>query len=293
MSFIAVGGFVAIGAGAGAAYLSAGKKPKVPGVPQIDFNALQRDAIAGNMEALGPAGRLATAVNQTNQTELDRVREQSVPGGKAAAQKIIMDQLLGVADITDTQSAIRNASAAGFNLGAGGSQFSKFGVVGHLGRTVGQQKQQGLGNMMAYQSFSEAPRYNPASMFLSVSDRLQVKMAENKMLWDASMAKAAIDAQPSAGAKAAAGGLGALSSFASIGAGSALGAGGKMFGVAAKAGTAMSSGLEYGNVGSLTTPRVGVGDSAYNSAVSSRSYFGNSSGSWNSNPSGYGLGYGY
>lgn len=225
MSFIAVGAaVVSVGASAGAAYLSAGDKPKVPGVPQIDMNALQKDAIAGNMAAVGPAGELASKVNQTNQSELDRIREGTMPGGKAAAQKIIMDQLMGVADITDTQAGIRNATAAGFNLGVGGSQFSKFGIVGHLGRTVGQQKQQGLGNMMAFQQFSEAPRFNPASMFLSPEARLRVVENERNMRYQAAVAQAGIDAQPSKGAQAAAGGLGALSGIAGMFSGSMMGA---------------------------------------------------------------------
>lgn len=272
MSFIAVGvGVAAVAAGAGSAYLKAGKKPKVPGVPQIDFNALQRDAISGNMEAIGPAGGLATAVNQTNQTELDRVREQSLPGGKAAAQKIIMDQLMGVSDITDTQAGIRNATAAGFGLGAGGSQFSKFGVVGHLGRTVGQQKQQGIQNMAAFQSFSEAPRYNPASMFLSVTDRLQVKMAENKLLFDAAMARVAIDAQPSAGAQAAAGGLGAFSSIAGMYSGS----------VMARGGAGVAGGwMGAAGTGSKIPSARSLGNSGWNTPQASPNYFGTQAGQW-------------
>lgn len=290
MSFIATAVVVGVGAAAGSAYLSAGKKPKIPGVPQIDPTGVQRDTIAGNLENVPGAAKLASRVNIANQTELDRIREGTLPGGMDKVRGIINDQLSGNADVEDVQAAIRQTVAAGFGLGAGGgSQFTKFGVVGHLGRSVAQQKQQGLSNFIGFSGFAEAPRFNPASMFLSASERLQVQMAQNKMSYDSAVARAAIDAQPSAGARAFAGGLGAVSSFATMGAGS-LASGGSFLGMggakAAAAGSQVSGALEYGNVGFLTTPRAGVGDSGYNAAVASPGQF------WNTNPNG-GLGYGY
>lgn len=179
------------------AFLKAGDKPKVPGVPSVDLDAVQRETVAGNMAVLPQAAQLASGVNKANQSELDRILEQVLPGGKAAAQNFITNQLLGVADVADTQSAIRNATAAGFNLGTGGSQFSKFGVVGHLGRSVAQQRQAGLQNFGALASFTQAPRYNPASMFLSPEARLQVATHERDLRYQAALAQAGIDAQPS------------------------------------------------------------------------------------------------
>lgn len=227
MSWIAVGvGVVAVVAGAGSAAAKAGKKPKIPGVPGTDVSSLQLDAIAGNQAAVDPASKFASSVNRANQTELDRIREGTLPGGKAAAQKFITDQLMGVADVADTQAGIRNATAAGFQLGTGGSQFSKFGIVGHLGRSVAQQRQQGLQNFANFASFSEAPRYNPASMFLSPEMRVNVAQQDAKMRLDQANAQAAIDAQPSAWMQALGGGLGALSNIAGMYAGGAAGAAG-------------------------------------------------------------------
>ena len=271
MSFIATAVVVGVGAAAGAAYLSAGDKPKMPGVPQIDPTGVQRDTIAGNLENVPGAAKLASRVNSANQTELNRMREGTLPGGMDMVRGIINDQLKGEADVADVQSAIRQTVAAGFGLGAGGgSQFTKFGVVGHLGRSVAQQKQQGISNFIGFSGFAEAPKFNFASMFLSATDRLKITMEQNKMNYDASVAQAAIDAQPSKGAMAAAGGLSALSSFATMGAGSMAG-GGSFLGMggakAAGSGSRVGSGLEYGNVGFLTTPRAGVGDSGYNSTV--------------------------
>lgn len=189
------------------AYLKAGDKPKVPGVPSVDLNAVQRDAVQGNLDLLPQASRLASGVNQANQSELDLILEKILPGGKAAAQNFITNQLLGIADVADTQAGIRNATAAGFNLGTGGSQFSKFGVVGHLGRSVAQQRQAGVQNFANLASFTQAPRYNPASMFLSPQERLRVAENERNMRYQAAVAQAGIDAQPSklalAGAAAA------------------------------------------------------------------------------------------
>ena len=189
------------------AYLKAGDKPKVPGVPSVDLNAVQRDTVAGNLAVLPQAAKLASGVNAANQSELDSILERILPGGKAAAQNFITNQLLGIAAVADTQAGIRNATAAGFNLGPGGSQFSMFGVVVHLGRSVAAQRQAGLQNFANFASFAEAPRYNPASMFFSPGQRLQVVENERNMRYQAAVAQAGIDAQPSklalAGAAAA------------------------------------------------------------------------------------------
>jgi len=265
MSFIAVGvGVGTVAAGAGASYLAAGKKPKIPGVPQIDVDAIQRAAVKGNQAVVGDATKLATSVNRANQAELDRVREGTLPGGAAAARKIIGDQLSGVEDVADVQAGIRSATAAGFSLGAGGkSQFTKFGVIGHLGRSVAQQKQQGLANFANFASFMEAPRFNPTTMFLSPEARLRAMQDQNKMNYDAAVAQAAVDAQPSAGAQAASGALGAMSNFGGMFLGNMVARGG----VGGRSTSASSGGgLEWGRVPSA--PNYG-GNSGYNATVGS------------------------
>lgn len=226
MSFIAVAAVGAIGAGVGASYLKAGDKPQVPDFPRLDLETLQKLGIAGNQENLAAAQQLASDVNRGNLAEVAKAREAAVPGATALARKNITDQLSGVADLADTQAAISNATAANFSLGAGGkSQFSKFGIVGHLGRSVAQQKQQGLGNFFNFASLMDAPRFDPASMFLTPAQRLSAAQFQAGGQFSVDTARAAIAAQPSRISQALGGGLGVVSNIASLGFGSLIGGG--------------------------------------------------------------------
>jgi len=228
LSWIAVAaGVVAVGAGVGSSLLSSGDKPQVPDFPKLDLDMLQKLTISGNARALESSQALGARVNEGNRAELLKAREAAVPGGVAAAQKNILDQLTGVADITDTRSAIRNLTAANFNLGVGGaSQFSKFGIVSGSQRGVAAQKQQGLQNFVNFSSFLDAPRFDPTSMFFSPSQRVQVAQQESEQQFQVNLARASIAAQPSKTEKALGAGLGSLSNLASMGFGSAIGGGG-------------------------------------------------------------------
>jgi hypothetical protein len=227
MSFIAVAAVVAVGAGVGASYLKAGDKPQVPDFPKLDLETLQKLGIQGNQDVLAQAQQLASDVNKGNLAEVAKSREAAVPGATALARKNITDQLSGVADIADTQAAISNASAANFSLGVGGkSQFSKFGIVGHLGRSVAQQKQQGLGNFFSFANLMDAPRFDPASMFFTPAQRLNAAQWQAQGQFGVDTARAAIAAQPSKISQALGGGLGVVSNLASMGFGSAIGGGG-------------------------------------------------------------------
>ncbi len=193
-------------------FLGSGSKPKVPGVPSVDLNQAQRESVSGNLAILPQASKLASEVNRANQLETEKSLEGVLPGGLSAAQNFITNQLLGIADVADTQAGIRNATAAGFNLGVGGSQFSKFGVVGHLGRSVAQQRQAGLQNFANLASFASGPKYNPASMFLNPATRVESAMRERDLRFQAAMAQAGIDAQPSRLAVAGASAIKSLNS---------------------------------------------------------------------------------
>lgn len=224
-------GVAAVGAAVGSSYASSGSKAGVPDYPKIDLDLLQKLGIAGNQANLGAAQKLASSVNAGNRAEVLKEREAAVPGAIGQIQKNIGNQLAGVADVEDTSAAISNAQAANFNLGVGGaSQFSKFAVVGKLGRSVAQQKQQGLQNFLNFVPALEAPRFDPASMFLSPALRVQNAQIEAKNAFDIAVARAAIKAQPSKGMKALGAGLGVVSNLASMGFGAALGGGGGMGG---------------------------------------------------------------
>lgn len=228
---------VAVGAGVGSSYMSSGDKPKVPDFPKLDLDMLQKLGIAGNQANLAAANKLASSVNAANRAEVLKAREEAVPGAIGQIQKNITDDLSGVADVADTQAAISNATAANFNLGVGGaSQFSKFSVVGKLGRSVAQQKQQGFQNFLNFVPALEAPRFDPASMFLSPALRVQNAQIEAKNAFDIATARAAIAAQPSKTSKAIGAGLGVLSNLASGAFGAGVGGGGMGGGSSAPAG---------------------------------------------------------
>lgn len=236
---IAIGAGVAVAAGAGAAYLKAGGKPKIPNFPNLDLAALMKAGALENKALLPFAQGLASNVNAANRAEVLKARESAVPGAIGQIQKNISNQLSGIADAEDTRAAIRNATAANFRLGAGGgSQFSKFAVVGNLGRTVAQQRQQGFQNFTSFASTMDAPKFDPSSMFLTPQMRVEVARWQAQGQHDVNLARANIAAQPSAGMQALAGGLGALSSVGSMAAGYGMGGmmGGAMAGIGSMGG---------------------------------------------------------
>lgn len=225
MSWIAVGvGAVAVGAGVGSSLLSSGKKPRIPDYPKVNLDALQKAAISGNLAALPGASELASKVDQANLEQAQRLSEAQFPGLKAKALKNIEEQLSGTADIADTQAAIRNATAANFALGTGGrSQFSKFSVIGQLGRSVASQKQTGLANFLNLSTATGIQQFDPASMFLTADQRVNVALRESEQQFNVDLARAQIAAQPSKTSKALGAGLGVVSNLASGSFGAALG----------------------------------------------------------------------
>jgi len=226
MSFIAaalIGGTLAAGGAVGAAALSRGSKPKVPDFPNLNLDEIQRMSIAGNLQSIPEIQGLVSKTNTGNRAEVAKAIESAVPGATTRIQKNILDQLEGVADISDTQAALRNLTAANFNLGVGGkSQFSKFSIVGQLGRSVAQQKQQGLANFGNFFNLTDAPRMDISSMFFSPSQRVNAALGQQSGEFNVALARAGIDAQPSRAASAAAAGLGAVSNFGGLFTGAAL-----------------------------------------------------------------------
>lgn len=227
MSFIAaalIGGTLAAGGAIGAAALSRGGKPKVPDFPKLDVDEIQRLAISGNLKSIPEIQKLASLTNAGNRAEVIKALEAVAPGATAKVQRNILDQLEGVADISDTQAALRNLSAANFSLGVGGaSQFSKFGIVGKLGRSVGQQRQQGFANFVSLSNLMDTPRLDFSSMFFSPSQRANAALGNQTGEFNVALARAGIEAQPSAAASAAAAGLGEVSNFAGMYTGAMIG----------------------------------------------------------------------
>ena len=183
-----------------------GKKPKVPDFIPVNIDQVQTEGIDANVRNMPGAKALASDVNAFGLQELQKALDFLAPGARDKAIENINNMLGGVADVADTQAGIRNATAAGFNLGAGGSQFSKFGVVGHLGRSVAQQRQQGLQSLMGF--YSMAPQqFNVASMFFTPQQRLAHATSERNDSFSRELLAEQIKAAPDPMMKAVAEGM--------------------------------------------------------------------------------------
>lgn len=224
MSWIAVGvGVAGVAAGAASGFLGAGKKPRIPPVPKLNPSQIQMDTIAGNMAALPAAQRLATQTNTLSQQEIARALEFALPGGVKKAQDFISSQLSGELSPEDTRAVIRNATAAGFGSGVQGGGAGSIGrnlTLRDLGRSTVEQKERGLANFANFVEVTRPPVLTASSMFLTPAQRLEAEATNNRMSYDAALAQAGIDAQPSAGQKALSGALGSLSSMAGMFSGS-------------------------------------------------------------------------
>lgn len=254
MSWVAIGvgvGSMIVGGVSGA--LGSGKKPKIPAPPTLNPDAIQMDTLRGNLKALPEIQNLTGKVNTFNIQELERALELALPGGSSKVKANILDQLEGKMDTADTQAVIRNATAAGFGSGIQGGGIGRNLVLRDLGRSVVDTKERGLTNFMNFQQANRAVLFNPASMFLTPAQRLEAQAANNRMIYDAAVAQAGIDAQPSQGQAALSGALGSLSSMGGTFAGMSFGSG---FGggAATSAGGWTTPSMPRSSSGSLNTP---------------------------------------
>lgn len=248
MSWVAIGvAVVGVAAGAASGAMGAGKKPKIPAPPTLDPDAIQMDTLRGNLRALPEIQNLTSKVNTFNIQELERALELALPGGLSKVKTNILNQLEGKMDTADTQAVIRNAAAAGFGSGIQGGGAGSIGrnlQWRDLGRGVQETKERGLTNFMNFQSANRAVLFNPASMFLTPAQRLEAQAINNRSIYDAALAQAGIDAQPSQGQAALSGALGSLSSMAGMYSGMSFGGGGGFGGTGA---TAAGVGSKYSN----------------------------------------------
>lgn len=233
MSWVAVGvGVASLAAGAASGAIGGGKKPRIPPVPKLNPTQIQADTIAGNLAALPGAQKLAGRTNAFNRDELAKALEFALPGATKKAQATILSQLEGTLSPDDTQAVIRNATAAGFGSGIQGGAPGSIGrnlTLRDLGRSTIDQKERGLLNFANFAEMTRAPMLNPSSMFFTPAQRLEAEAANNRMSYDAALAQAGIDAQPSTGQKALSGALSSLSQMGGMYAGSSfagMGAGG-------------------------------------------------------------------
>lgn len=244
-----------------------GKKPKVPGLPEILPSQVQSDTVAGNIAASGEAGKLGSIVDQYNLEQLAKALQFVLPGGLQKAQSNINSQLAGELDPSDTSAVIRNATAAGFGSGIGRGMIGRNLVLRDLGRSSQEQKQRGFQNFLSLAGITPQP-FNVTSMFFTPQQRLEFAMADRSSRFSRDLLAAQVKAAPdpakaalgaeidrffntaaSVGMMAAGGGFG--------GGGGAAGAGGLMGGIPRTSMTGLQRAGSAGGQG------VGIGQTSF------------------------------
>lgn len=172
-----------------------GRKPKIPQLPSISIDSVQRETISGNTAALPQAQQLATQADSISQDQFRRALEFALPGSFSQVQGNIGAQLRGELPPDIAQSIIRSATAAGYARGFGprsglGSNL----VARNLGLTSLQQQQTGLQNLMGLAGM--LPRFDATSMFFTPQQRLGFEINERDTRFEHSLLKSRIKAMP-------------------------------------------------------------------------------------------------
>lgn len=186
-----------LGALIGTAIGGFGKKPKIPQLPKLSPDAIQSEAISGNIGSLPEAQRLATGVDQFKAEQLRKALEFALPGGLAQAQQNISAELRGELPPDVAQSIIRSATAAGYARGFG----PRSGIGGNLvardlGLTSLKLQQQGLSSFAGLASFSTPQTFDITSMFFTPHQRLGFSTEERNLQYQRDLLKARVKAQP-------------------------------------------------------------------------------------------------
>lgn len=160
----------------GRALGSFGRKPKIPELPNIVPEDIQKATTAGNLAALPGLEALGSGVDQFNFDQLAKALSFWSPGALGKLQNTIAAQLSGEIEPEDTARAISNATAAGYGRGFGPTFGMNFGIGRRaVGRDllfgVEQQKQRGLSNLMSLYQAGPRP-FDVTSMFFSPQQRL-------------------------------------------------------------------------------------------------------------------------
>lgn len=153
------------GFGLGSSSKIYGKKPKVPDLPSLE--EAQGSAIGSNIKSLEEAIKLATGVNAFNQSQLDALREKTLPGASAQIQQNILSMLQGELPQGTLAGLQRTAAERGMAAGTvgGGFQLGR-GLADQLGLSL-QLTQQGLDSATQWLQGAAAPTFDVSSMFIT------------------------------------------------------------------------------------------------------------------------------
>jgi hypothetical protein len=183
------------GALIGGAIGAFGTKPKVPRLPEISPDLIQTQTETGNLGALPGAEKLGAGVDQYNLDQLAKALSFLSPGSLEKVRSTISDQLSGTLSPEDTSALIRNATAAGFSKGIGGTGIGRNLVLRDLGLSVENQKQRGLTNLMGLYQAGPKP-FDVTSMFFTPQQRLNFAFQDRSMRFERDLLAAQVKAAP-------------------------------------------------------------------------------------------------
>lgn len=176
-----------------------GTKPKVPPWQPIDITAEQQKTVAGNQATLPGAMALGKDVNTFNQSELDRLYNQALPGYDRIKQNV-SDYLTATTggqlpdDVAD--EIYRRTSSRAYAGGFGGSGLGRNLTARDLGLTSLDLMGRGIDSTQRWLSTQTAPRFDVTSMFLSPAQRIPLAMEERNLAFQHAYLKAQIKAMP-------------------------------------------------------------------------------------------------
>lgn len=142
----------------------------------IDPTRVQRDTIAGNLQNLPQAEKLASQYNQFSTDQLLKALERMMPGYGALRDSVtsnIGSMVRGEIPKDVEQQLQRRAAEKGITLGTAGSNFQSYDALRNLGLTSLDITRQGLGAAASWvQSAPRAPQFDIASMMFTPQQRL-------------------------------------------------------------------------------------------------------------------------
>lgn len=183
-----------------------GRKPKVPKLPAVDIDKVQRDTVAGNAAVLPGAQAIASSINTFNYDQaLAQTRKAlnfALPGAFEKVQDITNSQLAGELSSDETMQLQRQAASSAFGGGTGASLGFRGGIGSNaffrnFGISSMQRTQQGIGNFERLAAMSpKTTLFDLSQMFLNTEQRFSMTESERNAQYNRAWLESQIKAAP-------------------------------------------------------------------------------------------------
>lgn len=175
------------------------EQPRVPRFRPINVQQEQLKAIAGNIRALRPLGRLGERVTGLATEQLASNMERLFPGSaniKELASEAIQSALAGELPKDVVDLIARRAAERGISTGTAGSQFAQFGELKTLGLTSLDRINQGLASAAQWLQIAQTatPQFDFGRFMITPEFQTQVAMAERDAEFQRDWVRNQIDA---------------------------------------------------------------------------------------------------